>query len=139
MELWACAFRLNQQQKSKIFQGQALTTLKQLKWAIAHPSSSLNTSTSPTTQKLNIPKVSRVQDHRCQVLQKYSKSQILYHFPHLDEVQEKEFGKSRVSRYKNVSIASFGREKKSPGIDKWKLKVPGFKYNVFSEFGSSIK
>lgn len=61
----------------------------------------------------------------------------MYHCTYLDEVQEKEFGKSRVSRYKNVSIATFGREKKLPEIDKWKLKVPGFKYNVFSEFGTS--
>jgi hypothetical protein len=52
-------------------------------------------------------------------------------------VQEKEFGKSKSSKFRNVAVSSFGKSKRAGPVDKWRLKVPGFKYSFFSEFGDS--
>jgi hypothetical protein len=57
----------------------------------------------------------------------------------LDDIQEKEFGQSRTSKFRNVSVSSFSKSKRDNIVDKAKLNVPGFKYKIFSEFGQIYK
>ena len=58
---------------------------------------------------------------------------------YLDNVNEKEFGKSMQSKFKNVCVRTFSKAKRNGLADKTKLFVPGFKYAVYSEFSNPMK
>jgi hypothetical protein len=56
----------------------------------------------------------------------------MYPWAHLDDIEEKEFGRYPVSKFKSVVSCSFSKSERPSLADRTKKEFPGFKYRRFS-------